>query len=137
MNYGRRKASKRQKEITSKGTMQGKRMGVRLFKAFLLLILVACVSVGVGGLTFCEKRSSTTRPTSLRMMYVQVAILLLCMRMTEPQSWNVSLHQDPTVSTSRLMRYQLIYSMHLSQLRTNVSMIIRELTHRVSCVPSL
>ena len=43
MNYGRRKASKRQKEITSKGTMQGKRMGVRLFKAFLLLILVFIV----------------------------------------------------------------------------------------------
>ena len=55
MNYGRRKASKRQKEITSKGTMQGKRMGVRLFKAFLLLILVACVSVGVGGLIFVKK----------------------------------------------------------------------------------
>ena len=52
MNYGRRKASKRQKEITSKGTMQGKRMGVRLFKAFLLLILVACVSVGVGAIIF-------------------------------------------------------------------------------------
>ena len=132
MNYGRRKASKRQKEITSKGTMQGKRMGVRLFKAFLLLILVACVSVGVGGLIFVKKiinDSPDISPDDVRPSGY--------MQMTEPQSWNVSLHQDPTVSTSRLMRYQLICNMHLSQLRTNVSMIIRELTHRVSCVPSL
>lgn len=55
MNYGKRKASKRQKEITSKGTMQSKRMGVRLFKAFLLLILVACISVAAGGLIFVKK----------------------------------------------------------------------------------
>ena len=36
MNYGRKKASKRQKDITSKNAMQGKRIGVRLFKAFIL-----------------------------------------------------------------------------------------------------
>ena len=136
MNYGRRKASKRQKEITSKGTMQGKRMGVRLFKAFLLLILVACVSVGVGGLIFVKKiinDSPDISPDDVRpsgyttFVYADDGTTEL----------DVSLHQDPTVSTNRLMRYQLICSMHLSQLRTNVSMIIRELTHRVSCVPSL
>lgn len=55
MNYGRKKASKRQKEITSKNAMQGKRFGVRLFKAFLLLIIVACVSVGAGGIIFMKK----------------------------------------------------------------------------------
>ena len=34
MNYGRKNAAKKQKKITSKSTMQGKRVGVRLFKAF-------------------------------------------------------------------------------------------------------
>ena len=33
MNYGKKKAAKRQKKITSKSTMQGKRIVVRLFKA--------------------------------------------------------------------------------------------------------
>lgn len=51
MNYGKRKAAKKQKRITSKSTMQGKRVGVRLFKAFLLCIvlvgIVAVIGVGV------------------------------------------------------------------------------------------
>ncbi len=55
MNYGKRKAAKRQQEITSKGAMQGKRVGVRLFKAFLLLIIVACGTVAVGGIIFVKK----------------------------------------------------------------------------------
>lgn len=55
MNYGKRKASKRQKEITSRGTMQSKRLGVRLLKAFLLLIIIACVTVAAGGLIFVKK----------------------------------------------------------------------------------
>ena len=33
MNYGKKKASQKQKKITSKKSMQGKRVGVRLFKA--------------------------------------------------------------------------------------------------------
>ena len=50
MNYGKKKAAKKQKRITSKSTMQGKRVGVRLFKAFLLcIVLVGIVAViGVG-----------------------------------------------------------------------------------------
>ena len=35
MNYGKKKASRKQKEITSKSRMQKKRIGYRLFKAFL------------------------------------------------------------------------------------------------------
>lgn len=50
MNYGRKKASKKRKKITSKSAMQSKRLGVRLFKAFLLCILVVGLvgAVGVG-----------------------------------------------------------------------------------------
>ena len=40
MNYGKKKAAKRQKQITSKSAMQAKRVGVRLFKALLLCIIV-------------------------------------------------------------------------------------------------
>lgn len=48
MNYGKKKAAKRQKKITSKSTMQGKRIVVRLFKALLICIILAAV-VGVSG----------------------------------------------------------------------------------------
>ena len=55
MNYGRKKASQKQKKITSKSTMQGKRIGVRLFKAFLLCIVVIAVA-GVGGVVVFAKK---------------------------------------------------------------------------------
>ena len=45
MNYGKKKAAKRQKKITSKSTMQGKRIVVRLFKALLICIVLAAVAV--------------------------------------------------------------------------------------------
>ena len=48
MNYGRKKASQKQKKITSKSTMQGKRVGVRLFKAFLLCLVVIAVAGAAG-----------------------------------------------------------------------------------------
>ena len=38
MNYGKKKAAKRQKKITSKSTMQGKRIVVRLFNRKDLLL---------------------------------------------------------------------------------------------------
>ena len=51
MNYSKRKASKKQKNITSKSTMQKKRIGVRLFKGFLILFVLACIiAVGAVGL---------------------------------------------------------------------------------------
>ena len=50
MNYGKKKAAKKQKKITSRSAMQGKRVGIRLFKAFLLLVLAVCIAgvIGVG-----------------------------------------------------------------------------------------
>lgn len=44
MNYSKRKASKKQKTITSKSTMQKKRVGVRLFKGFLILAILVCIA---------------------------------------------------------------------------------------------
>ena len=55
MNYGKKKASQKQKKITSKSTMQGKRVGVRLFKAFLLCLLVVGVAGAVGGGVFIKR----------------------------------------------------------------------------------
>ncbi|MDO4473109.1 MAG: PBP1A family penicillin-binding protein [Eubacteriales bacterium] len=69
MNYGKRKASKRQKEITSRGTMQSKRIGVRLIKAFLLLIIIACGAVAAGGLIFVKNiidKSPEITPNDVR-----------------------------------------------------------------------
>lgn len=48
MNYGRKNVSARQKNITSKKTMKKKRIGVRLFKSLLVLILLCVIAGGVG-----------------------------------------------------------------------------------------
>lgn len=55
MNYGKRKAAKKQKKITSKKAMQSKRMGVRLFKAFLLCVLVIGIAAVIGVGVFAKK----------------------------------------------------------------------------------
>lgn len=55
MNYEKKSASKRHKRITSKSKRQKKRIGVRLFKS-ILLILVVLILVGVaGGFFFIKK----------------------------------------------------------------------------------
>ncbi len=55
MNYGKKKASKQQKNVTSKAAMKKKRAGVRLFKAMLLTCLVAFVLCIAGGGLFIKK----------------------------------------------------------------------------------
>ena len=60
MNYGKKKAAKRQKKITSKSTMQGKRIVVRLFKALLICIVLAAVVGVAGGGLFIKKSIDDT-----------------------------------------------------------------------------
>ena len=55
MNYGKKKAAKKQKKITSKSTMQGKRIIVRLFKAMLMCIVIVAVAGMLGGGLFIKK----------------------------------------------------------------------------------
>ena len=55
MNYSKKKAAQKQKKITSKSTMQGKRVGIRLVKAFFLCILVIGIAGVVGGGLFVKK----------------------------------------------------------------------------------
>ena len=55
MNYGRRKAAKKQKKITSRKSMQNKRIGVRLFKAFLLCALVIGIAAVIGVGVYAKK----------------------------------------------------------------------------------
>ena len=61
MNYGKKKASQKQKKITSQSTMQGKRVGVRLFKAFLLCLVVLAV-VGIVGVGVFAKKIIDNTP---------------------------------------------------------------------------
>ena len=49
MNYGRKKAAKKRRDITSKSKMKKKRLGVRLFKGVLLTLLLLMVAGCVGG----------------------------------------------------------------------------------------
>ncbi|MBM6948256.1 transglycosylase domain-containing protein [Mordavella massiliensis] len=55
MNYGKKKASKRQKQISSKAAMQGKRVSVRLLKGFILCVLAICLIGLIGGLLFAKR----------------------------------------------------------------------------------
>lgn len=48
MNYGKNNLSRRKKKISSKKKMQKKRVGVRLFKAVIVSLLLLCV-IGVAG----------------------------------------------------------------------------------------
>ena len=69
MNYGRKQAAKKQKRITSKSTMQGKRVGVRLFKAFLLCIVVVGIAGVIGGGLFVKRiidNSPEVSPSKVR-----------------------------------------------------------------------
>lgn len=54
MNYGKRKASKKQKKITSTKSMQGKKIGIRLFKGFLLCLVLICIAGVAGGVIFLK-----------------------------------------------------------------------------------
>ena len=49
MNYGKKGASKRQKQIASKSNMKKKRVGVRVFKALVACLLLVIVLGAVGG----------------------------------------------------------------------------------------
>lgn len=50
MNYGKSNLSRRKKRISSKKRMKKKRVGVRLFKAFVLcILLLGIVGVAAGG----------------------------------------------------------------------------------------
>ena len=50
MNYGKKKASNKQKKISSNKNMKKKRIGVRFFKALLICMLLVMIlgAAGVG-----------------------------------------------------------------------------------------
>ncbi|MDL2249379.1 penicillin-binding protein 1A [Lachnospiraceae bacterium PF1-22] len=55
MNYSNKKTQQKQKRVASKSTRQKKRVGVRLFKAFLLIILFIGIATLIGGGIFLKK----------------------------------------------------------------------------------
>ena len=55
MNYGRKKAAKKRKDITSKSKLKKKRLGVRIFKGVLMTLLLLVVAGCVGGGIFIKK----------------------------------------------------------------------------------
>ena len=109
MNYGKKKAAKRQKKITSKSTMQGKRIVVRLFKALLICIVLAAVVGMAGGGLFIKKIIDDTPHVSTSFML-----------MTEALRLNVLYLLVPIEYTSLLMRYRKIFNMLLLQSRMSV-----------------
>ncbi|WP_461809744.1 transglycosylase domain-containing protein [Faecalimonas sp.] len=61
MNYGKKNASKKQREITSKAKMQKKRIFSRLFKSIILCILLIGI-VGIIGVGFFVKKTIDNAP---------------------------------------------------------------------------
>ena len=55
LNYGRKKAATKRRDITSKSKMKKKRLGVRIFKGVLLTLLLLMVAGCVGGGIFLKK----------------------------------------------------------------------------------
>lgn len=53
MNYGRKNASKKQRKLSSKAARKKKRMGVRFFKAFLIIcLIIGVLGIIAGGILF-------------------------------------------------------------------------------------
>ena len=129
MNYGKKKAAKRQKQITSKSAMQAKRVGVRLFKALLLCIIVVAIAGVAGGGLFVKKiidNSPDITPDDVKPQGFTT---------TEQLKLNVLLPQVLTVYIKQSMRFRQIFSMHLLLSRMNVFMSITELISKVLSVP--
>ena len=119
MNYGKKKAAKRQKKITSKSTMQGKRIVVRLFKALLICIVLAAVVGVAGGGLFIKKILMTLRMFPLLTLN-RKDLPLSSTPMTAAQRLNDLYLPVLTGYTNPLMRYQKICSMLLLRLKMNV-----------------
>lgn len=65
MNYGRKNTSKRRKSIQSKAAMKKKRMGVRLFKSFLIIFLIiGILGVAAGAILFKKIIEDTPQITA-------------------------------------------------------------------------
>ncbi|MFI3172685.1 MAG: transglycosylase domain-containing protein, partial [Eubacteriales bacterium] len=54
MNYGKNNIEKKQKDFASRKDMKQKRIGVRCFKAILLIVILLCIAVAVGMFLFLK-----------------------------------------------------------------------------------
>ena len=134
MNYGKKKASKKQKQITSKSTMQGKRVTVRLLKAFILCVLAICIIGMIGGLIFVKRildNSPEVTPDDVRPKGY-TTIVYADDGATELERF---VRPAPTANTNPSTRSPWICSTLSSPLRTSASMSTTVLTRRVSCEP--
>lgn len=61
MNYGKETLDKRKKDISSKKNMKKKRVGVRLFKALVICLLLVAV-IGIGGVGLFVKKTIDDTP---------------------------------------------------------------------------
>ena len=118
MNYGKKGCEKAEK-ITSKSTMQGKRIVVRLFKALLICIVLAAVVGVAGGGLFIKKIIDDTPHVSASDVKPK-GFTTSSTPMTAAQRLNDLYLPVLTGYTNPLMRYQKICSMLLLRLKMNV-----------------
>lgn len=69
MNYGKRSVSKKQKRIASSKNMKKKKLGIRLFKGFLLCLVLIAIAGVAGGFLFFKniiKNAPEVSPSDVR-----------------------------------------------------------------------
>lgn len=60
MNYGKHNIEKKQKDFTNRKIMKQKKIGIRCLQAFLILLLLTCIAVAVGGYIFLKSIIDST-----------------------------------------------------------------------------
>ena len=122
MNYGKENLSKRKKNISSKKKMKKKRVGVRVFKAVVICLLLIGM-IGVAGTAFFAKKIIDNAPRLHLRISNRRDILPLYMPKTA-LSWNNLKNPVLTVSIKRSTRFRNIWQTLLSLSRTSVFMNI-------------
>ena len=124
MNYGKKSTAKKRTALISRSSMMGKRARVSFIRVLFVSLIALCIAVtclGVG--SFRGVIDTAPDVDDIDIMPLGYATFLYDDAGNQIRNW---LLRIPTDCLSLSIRYLLICSMQLSQLRMNVSMNITE-----------
>lgn len=126
MNYGKKSTAKKRTALISRSSMMGKRARVSFIRVLFVSLIALCIAVtclGVG--SFRGVIDTAPDVDDIDIMPRAMQPFSTMMQGIRSVNW---LLRIPTDCLSLSIRYLLICSMQLSQLRMNVSMNITVLT---------
>ena len=126
MNYGKKSTAKKRTALISRSSMMGKRARVSFIRVLFVSLIALCIAVtclGVG--SFRGVIDTAPDVDDIDIMHWAMQPFSTMMQGIRSVNW---LLRIPTDCLSLSIRYLLICSMQLSQLRMNVSMNITVLT---------